>query len=285
MAGWGNVGAYGFRLVPSDPELRLPDLVQQAESAPPVRLDWRRGSGCVDRETVDDGAFLMVHRRGGYLSVMRDPPTIVAALPLPSSAAAIVHPLATMPLSFIAHWHGCATLHGGAFMHAGRAWVLCGEQEAGKSSMLAELARRGVPIVADDLVVIDGAEVCAGPRCVDLRPDAAAHFPAACSLGVVSGRERFRLPTPPAPARVPLGGLCVLAWSEGDDRDASVEALAVEECIALLYAQHYAGRIGPPNPHLAMELLGRPMWRFTRSRSWSDGGRALDQLLAVLSAT
>jgi hypothetical protein len=283
MEASGNDGAYGFRLVPTDPDLLLPDLVTQTESAPAVGLSWLHGSGRVDRETVEDGAVLLIHRGGGCLHVTRDPPAIVAALPLPCSPAAIVHPLATMPLSFLAHWRGRATLHGGAFLLAGRAWVLSGEQEAGKSSMLATLAQWGVPIVADDLVVIDGEEICAGPACVDLRPDTATRFPAARSLGIVGGRERFRLSTPRAPARVPLGGVCVLAWS--DDDDACIEPLAVEECLALLHAQHYAGRIGPPDPHQTMAILGKPMWRFTRSRSWDGAEAALAQLLTVLTAS
>lgn len=275
-------GAYGFRLVSADPDLVLPDLAEQPASAPLVRIEWQHASAIYDLEQVNEEGALLSQRGAGLLAVGRDPMLIIGSLPEASSPEAIVHPLSTLPLSVLAHWRGHATLHGGAFEWRDRAWAICGVQMAGKSSALASLAARGVPILADDLVVVDGNRVLAGPDCVDLRPDAAPRFAGARPLGIVAGRERWRLSTPPSSATAPLAGVVLLDWT--DDARPRLEPLPTEDRLAFIYGQHYAGVVGPPHPEALMALLEVPMWRFRRARDWATEAAAIDALLGALDA-
>jgi hypothetical protein len=276
-----NAGAYGFRMVVPEGQEPLPDLAGVAEDAPSVCLSWSQGVADEQAYEVGPRRFRMSTPGGGSLEVDGEAGTISAVLPEPVSAAAMVHPLATMPMSFLARWHGAATLHGGAFVHEGRAWVLSGEPMAGKSSMLAALAGDGVPILADDLVVVFDGQVASGPRCVDLRPDVADRTPGARPLGEVAGRERFRLSTAPAPARAPLAGIVVLGWA--DDPAGDPAPLGTRERLEILHEQDYSVRLGPPDPELVFGLLDVPMWRLSRARDWREARAASDQLLELAS--
>lgn len=275
------VGAYGFRLVPGRLNQPLPDLVRAPAEWQPVAVSWAHASALHDVEEVRSDRVRLGARGKGVLTVDRVTSEMALSLPDLPTAESVVHPLSTLPLAFLAHWSGRATLHGGAFVHDGRAWVVSGAQLAGKSSLLAALGERGTPILADDLVVIDGAHVLAGPDCVDLRPDAAPRFPASRSIGVVAGRERFRLATTPSPAACPLGGICELRWDDDGTR-AEVTALSVPESLSLLHAQHYAATLGPPDPLTTLALLDTPIVRFTRPRGWDGADAALDRLLFEL---
>ena len=275
-----NGGAYGFRLVPPA-SLALPNLSEQRPEATDVAVDWAFSSAIADVTAFDGDHYLMAHRGGGLLDVRRSPARIFYAVPRLTTPAAFVHPILARPMAFLARWRGNLTLHGGAFVHDGRAWVVTGRREAGKSALLAGLAQRGVPILSDDLVVIDGDDVLAGPCCVDLRTDTAARMPEAQSIGTVGGRTRYRLPTPPAPMSVPLGGICLLEWGDGAPE---LTRLPVEHSLRLLHGQHYATEIGPPEPEQNLALLERPIWRFQRERDWAHADATLDHLLGALAA-
>src|SRR5581483_9726346 len=97
---------------------------------------------------------------------------------------ALLHPYLGAAASVAAAWHGRESLHAGAFVHRGRAWGVLGERTAGKSSLLAVLHELGRPIVADDILVLDGLAALAAPRSVDLRREAAE----ALGIGVPLGR-------------------------------------------------------------------------------------------------
>ncbi len=281
MASEHNAGAYGFRLVPPG-SLELPNLSEQRSDATGVAVDWACSSAIADTEEFDGDRYLKAHRGGGLLDVRRAPAMIFYAVPHLTTPAAFVHPILARPMAFLARWRGNITLHGGAFVHDGRAWVVTGQREAGKSALLAGLAQRGVPILSDDLVVIDGEDVLAGPCCVDLREDTAARAPEACNIGSVGGRMRYRLPTPPAPASVRLGGICLLEWGDGAP---AVTLLPFAQSLRLLHRQHYATDIGPPEPEQNLALLDRPIWRFQRERDWAQADATLDHLLGVLAAS
>ena len=235
--------------------MQFPHLPAAEDGAENIEFSWRHASALYDAREVSSEHMRMSYQRGGQMVATRDPASVVIEVPQPLSIAAIVHPIATLPLSVFARWHGHMTLHGGAFLNAGAAWAICGDQTAGKSSALAMLGSRGVPILSDDLVVIAGHEVLCGPRCVDLRPDVAARFANAESLGVVGSRERFRLPTAEAPPRAPLGGIVVLEWGtrhgdRGDSARPAGPALAALQAAVLdaLRAARRAGR-DPPVGH------------------------------------
>lgn len=274
-----HLGAYGFRLVPEQPYVELPDLVPVQGDAPPVRVAWHGGKVEHEHLEVDETRVEISVPDWINLRVVREPADVVGTVPRAPTPGAVVHPLLTLPLALLAHWRGCITLHGGAFLAAERAWVVLGEREAGKSTLLATLATKGTPVIADDLVVVLDGEVLAGPRCVDLRPDTVARFPAARSIGVVAGRHRFRLTTPPGPERVRLGGFIVLEWM--DTGEPRIERLAVPEQLAAIHAGHYAQVLGPPEPEQALALLDAPIWRVRRDRGWAGARAALEAVLAL----
>jgi hypothetical protein len=277
-----NSGAYGFRLVPNDPEIVLPHLAAVDSDAPEVRLHWLHGTALGDARDVGPDRVRLAYRRGGSVTVRRDPPRAEFVLPHPTPVAAMVHPIGTMPLSVLAHWRGDATLHGGAFLHAGVAWGICGERSAGKSTTLALVAERGLTIMADDLLAIQGRDALAGPRCVDLRADAAARFDSAVSLGMVGERVRYRLPTGPAPARAPLRGIFLLDWSS--DGRTEVTPLTLKQRLALLHAHQYSTLFTQPNGGSLMELLDLPMLLVRRPRDWTGSDAAVERMLAAASA-
>ena len=173
-------------------------------------------------------------------------------------------------------------MHGGAFVADGRAWALTGDREAGKSSMLTALGRRGYPIVADDLVVVGSGFVRAGPACIDLRSDTAGRYPDARSIGFVSGRERHRLTMTAAPAEVAYGGAVLLEWH---DAEPLIEELTLEERFRLLDDQHYSAPIGPAPPMAVFDAMEAPMWRLRRRRDWTATDAVIDQVLALVGST
>jgi hypothetical protein len=275
-------GAYGFRLVSGEPDTVLPSLTDVRGDAQVVRVSWRQAAALQSAREIGADRVLLSYRRGGSLLVQREPAEVEFAVPHVMTPEMIVHPMATMPLSVFAHWRGDITLHGGAFVHGDGAWAVCGDRAAGKSTMLALLGERGVPIVADDLIAINAGNVVSGPRCVDLRSDVASRFPRARSLGRVGNRIRYRLDTAPSPERVPLRGIFLLEW--GESTETEVAALPTADRIALLHAQRYSTLFGDANAGGVMELLDLPMLRFRRSRRWDRAGEALERLLAVADA-
>ena len=66
----------------------------------------------------------------------------------------------------------CMFLHSGAFVLDERAVLFVGPERAGKSSLAFAAWRQGLPVIGDDVVVIDpaGATVRAAPRPLKLRP-------------------------------------------------------------------------------------------------------------------
>jgi hypothetical protein len=271
-------GAYGFRLVLTEPETALPDLVSLSGAEESVTITCRLASATVTLQQVEDGRVSLLTRHGTGILVDRERLTVELLAPVPFSGPALVHPVLTIPLSILARWRGDVALHGGAFFHAGAAWGVIGERTAGKSSMLGVLGARGVPIVADDLLVIDDGWAHAGPRCVDLRPDIAPYLPAARDLGVVGTRPRFRLSTPAAPARAPLRGMFVLDWH---DAEPELVPVATWERLKILYRQEAIALLGFAEPAAFVQLLEFPMWRLLRRRDWAATPAAVERLLAA----
>jgi hypothetical protein len=270
-------GAYGFRLVPRAWEGSLPGLLPAEPAAPQVELEWRHASPLAEREQIDPDRIVLSRPRLSLLDVRREPAAITLELPEPVTADAIVHPLLTPPIAILARWRGDLTLHAGAFFANGMAWGVIGAREAGKSTTLARLAERGCPILADDLLVLEGTTAHAGPACIDLRPDIAARMPETRFLGEIAGRPRYRMAAPEGPGRAPLGGIFLLDWCERDR--VQVDALDAGEGLQLLYGQEYIGLLGPADPTKILELLGTPMWRVRRPADWDVSAEALDRML------
>ena len=208
------LGAYGFRITgledpgghllavePSWPTLRVEQVRAELEPTPPgtVRLDESRAEIWItDRDRVE---------------LDRETLTLRFQTTRPLADDVVVHPYLALPASIAGHWVGRRALHGGAFLHEGMAWGLLGGKEAGKSSTLGWLLEHGHTILTDDVLVLDEARILSGPRCIDLRGDAAERFGGE-DLGVLGSRGRWRLRSGEAPASAPLAGFVYLGWGD-----------------------------------------------------------------------
>lgn len=274
-------GAYGFRLL-LDGAGDEDDLIAVGADAPAVRVTTHRASFAADREEVGAERVVFGAAGGSGFCVDRDPASIDVFIPAELSRAALVHPILTVPISVLARWTGAVTLHAGAFEAHGGAWAVLGGREAGKSTTLASMAANGCPVLADDLLVVDGLEVRSGPRCVDLRPDVAHRFAGSRVVGEVGGRERHRLRTRAGSPAAPLRGFVELRWH--DDPGVRIERMPTGELLRLLYGQEYIGLLGAADPVKVLDLLAVPAWRVSRRRDWSATGELDERLLALAAA-
>ncbi|MBQ1074980.1 hypothetical protein KBX06_17670 [Micromonospora sp. C31] len=235
--------------------------VQQDPDSPrpvPHPLDHRRGV-----RLLADGRHLVVDRER-RAAVFHGPPLTPDLL---------AHPYLAPVASTFNRWAGRETFHAGGFVRYGRAWAVTGPRTAGKSSLLAALAARGVPVVADDVLVLAGTDVFAGPRCVDLREPVPG---VALPSGPARARTRTRVHLPPIAHRTPLGGWYFLHWGD---------AVGLTPVPATTLLTRLAGWRSwpdlPTDPSVLLALAALPAWDLTRPRDWGT----LDQVCALLDAT
>lgn len=268
-------GAYGIALqgIPAAGELLGP----AAADWPVLRVEQRvapHHSRIVPHWDDDVARFNLPG--GGKVEV--DRATMVAAFELPTPAADqhIVHPFLAGAAAMVSRWHGREALHGAVFMVGDGAWAVLGEKGSGKSSTLGWLARQGIGVVTDDLVVIEGDTVLAGPACIDLRGDAAGLLGLGKHLGVVGARERWRAVVAPAPARVPLAGWILPTWGDSVD----VEVVPARDRLPWLLGNLTLRAVVDPITFLDLARL--PTFALRRPPRWDSIDPAMNRLLEVL---
>ena len=266
-------GAYG---------LHLPDLPDAAElllPAPDEWVEWRiervAGGGAPEEFVADERAVLRCEP-DGWVEIERAARRARFHFPTPPADRELVHPHLASTASVIARWQGLQCFHAGAFEAGGRCWALLGDKGAGKSSLLAWLALRGVPVLTDDVLAVRGTQALAGPRCVDLRAASAEALGVGEPLGVVGRRERWRVPAGPVAPQLPLGGWIVLGWGEP-----AIEPLPASEALPAIFAS-FSLRIEPADPPALMELLALPAWVVRQPQRIDALGRTADRLLEHL---
>lgn len=271
-----STGCYGFRLngVAGAEDL----LVDAPEDW--ISLEIRREPASGPPPETDsigpDRAQLPLH--GGWVTIDRKMARATFRLPSAPPARDLVHPYLAPAAAVAARWEGRESFHAGAVVAGGGAWAVLGDKESGKSTTVADLALRGAGIVSDDLLIVDGDAVLAGPRCVDLREGSAAHLGVGEPLGVVGARERWRLSLGPVPARVPLRGWITLAWGD----EVAVEALrGPERMLALLPFRSV--QLAPGEPETLIELSSLPVLRLRRPRRWDALDEAAGRLLDAIA--
>ncbi|BCJ50009.1 hypothetical protein Asp14428_14840 [Actinoplanes sp. NBRC 14428] len=185
------VGAYGFRLDPAVFGRRYlheagpgwPALDVRVGTEPPARDGWREAfSGDGWAVHVDRGA------RGVSWSG--------AELPDPDG---LVHPMLALAVCAATLERGGDCLHAGGVLTPDGVVAVLGSSGGGKTSTMAWLAlRAGLDIFTDDHLNVRDGVAHAGPRCLDLRPDAAVHLDLARHARQVrrSCRHRYPLPVP-----------------------------------------------------------------------------------------
>jgi hypothetical protein len=274
------VGCYGLSLTGEVVDLAARFLGRPLGEWPAVEVEW--ASPLLDPPT--DGVFgpaktVLPLLTGGHVVLYRERRLARFHKPGPPNGHDVAHPcLASVGVVF-ARWDGRVPLHAGAVVIGDRAWGVLGSREAGKSTTLAYLAEAGYAVLADDLVVIDRGQACAGPRTLDLREATAQRIDGRNQLVEVRQGEKHRMFLPPVPPTVPLAGLFVLGVGE----EVSVQLVPPVERLQLLQPHLKLWSIGFPASGV-LQLLSLPMWRLSRSRAWSDLPRLIERLVDTAAA-
>ena len=271
----GIFGAYGFRLTGIGRQLLLP----VPSKWPSIHLTQQRvDSGPSASLKIGPEQAIVPLLGGGTAIVDRDPPQAVFKVSHQLSEDELAHPYLGPIAALHAHWLGRQVLHGGALAIGQRAWGILGPRQAGKSSLLAEAVRRGITVMADDLLVVEGKRLFAGPRSLDLRQTAALHFKAGRELGIVGRRGRWRLELDPAPLHLPLAGWIFLEWGPL----AGIERLPMVESLRrLLMTRTVKVEASDPAPWL--DLAALPTFRYTGPRDWTALAPVFDALLETIA--
>lgn len=217
---------------------------------------------------------------GAILLLDRVRATITVHCAREPEQAALVHPYLWPAAAIFARWRGAETLHAGAFRLPGRdrAWVVIGASGSGKSSLLAALALAGCEVLADDLVVVEGSDCYAGPRCIDLKPDAVSTLPAGPELVSVRASERRRLVLAPCDGVMPIHGFVHLLW----DDEVSVATQLPSRRFATLVDHRRVAALGADYAQL-LDLAGLPMLCVRRPAARPALNQAAEVLLEALA--
>ncbi|MFI9639970.1 hypothetical protein ACIG87_07855 [Micromonospora sp. NPDC051925] len=237
--------------------------VRQTTAAPPLPVPIDLDGGV---RVLADGRTLAVDRRRGTA-------TFHGPLLAPDVLA---HPYLAPVATVFNRWAGRETFHSGAFVHAGRAWAVVGPRTAGKSSLLAALAARDVPVLADDILVVDHTEVYAGPRCIDLRHPVPGPV---LSTRMVRAGDRLRVALPPIADRTPLGGWLFLGWG----RTPTMTPVPPSTLLTRLAGCRSWHRL-PTDPTVLLGMAALPAWDLTRPRDWAALGPTLVLVERTLTA-
>ncbi len=267
--------AYGFRIRSFPPAT---DLLNPApDDWPELEVTQVVEETTIFANKLDETSAVVGFLTGGGAFMDRTPRRATLHVPELLTHDELAHPYLAPLASAHAHWMGWLPFHAGGIVVGGRVWGIVGEREAGKSTLLAALAIRGVPVVADDLIVVDGDTVYAGPRTLDLRREAADRFGVGRELGVVGLRERWRFDLPPVALEVPLGGWVFPRW------DGSISITRTPPAARITRLAPGRTVLNPDIDALAlMRLSAMPAFDFMRPPEWDDMDTGLDRLIAVL---
>jgi len=269
------LGAYGLRLLGADGAEAA--LVPASDTWPLVHLRVEVGAGQAGPEHLGDVRAHVRLRTGGCIDIDRQAGSAVYSVPSPLSPDELVHPYLAPVAAVTAHWYGRESFHAGAVAIGGGVWAVVGDRHSGKSTTLAALALRGLDVVSDDVLVVDGLEAFAGPRTIDLRADAAAHLGAGEGIGFAGARKRWRLRLSALDRRLTLSGWLFTTWAD----DAVVARLPSSATLSRLL-RHRAINAVPNDASAFLPLCALPAWELRRPRSWDALPGAVDRLLQTV---
>lgn len=243
--------AYGFRIA----GIESAYLQQGDDESRPLLTVRRSVSHPAERLQPPAGTKALELVGGGRLVLDRGTRTASFETPQLLDDDDLAHPYLAPAAAVLAGWQGWNTFHAGAFAPDGRAVAVLGARERGKSTLLAALALEGVPIVTDDVLVLERESAQTGPRCIDLRHGAG--LPGDALEPSRSGtRTRLRLPALTATAE--LAGWVALEWGERLE----LEPLRPSQRLHRLASAH--SRAGEPRDDALLELTHLPGWVLRR---------------------
>jgi hypothetical protein len=173
-----------------------------------------------------------------------------ATCPVPLTIDDVATYLRGPVMGFVLRRRGVTALHASALNICGRAIVLCGESESGKSTIAAALALRGTPVLCEDVTALRviGDAFCVEPGYaqVGLWPDAVETLFGAsdalprltpswekCFLPLDGERARFE------PKERPLGVIYLLAPRTASDNAPRIEQISPREALLGLVQNTY----------------------------------------------
>jgi hypothetical protein len=211
----------------------------------------------------------------GRLCMRRGEDRADFSFPDPPADETVLHPYLAPAAALAQLWAGREAFHGGAAATAAGAVALFADKQGGKSTTLAWLAsEHALPVLADDLIVLDDGAVLAGPRCLDLRRDTILDRLADDHVELAPARDRLRLTLDQAPAETPLAASVMLRWGA---KVAIAELPPLERLRRLLPNRMYRDRLSG-NPEALLKLTALPLFTLTRPRGRAglqEGARAL----------
>jgi hypothetical protein len=263
------LGAYGLR-VHGLPHAE-PWMQPQRSTAPPFTIHVEIGASSTSRSTLSQEEADLSLIGGGRLKMVRGSPEANFTLPERPPDEELLHPYLAPAAALFWQWSGREAMHAGAIGLPIGAVLILGEKEAGKSTTLGWMARdAAVPVLTDDLAVLDGATVLAGPRSIDLR----VPLMSKCEPGhLVRNGERDRLRLAPSPDGLPLAGLVVLGWAP----EVEFSTVPFRDRFEVIDRQR-TFRSLEPNPTAILELASVPMVRAGRPQDLArlpEFGRSL----------
>lgn len=271
----GGRSVYGLRVFGLNRVVELPSLaaadeadllpvrVSQSQGRPPALTGLSRRGGV---RLLADGRVLALRRIDGTATYYGPP----------LASDELAHPYLGAAAVTFSRWAQREVFHAGAFAVDGRAWIVIGGRTAGKSTLMAAIAAAGLPVIADDLAVLAGTTVYAGPRSIDLRepvPPGALADPVPRMRPSRSG-TRSRVFLPPITARWPLGGWFFLHW----DTDESSLSVPMSVLLGRLAAVRSVPDL-PSDPATILTLSSYPAWDLRRPRDWRSLPSTVDMLL------
>lgn len=168
----------------------------------------------------------------------------------PSDAEATVHTLLFGPaFAVLGHQRGCPALHAGAVALDGGALAVAGHSGAGKSTTIGALARRGLPLLADDQLRIEAATGLAYPGfpASKLWADSAARLGEVADPAhrVARGFEKFHVAAAGAFQARPTPLKAIFALARAPDLTApAIVRLGAPEAVAALGSLIHYRQIG-----------------------------------------
>jgi len=212
---------------------------------------------------------------GGRLRMRRGEGRARFSFAAPPAPSDLLHPYLA-PAAALAHlWAGREAFHAGSFATRAGAVVVLADKGGGKSTTLAWLAaEHAVPVLSDDLVIVEDGLALAGPRCLDLRAQPAVRCLALADSQPVRGTDRLRMTLAPGPAQAPLAGTVVLQWGSR----LTMTAVRIPDRVRrLLPYRMFADRLAVA-PNSILELCAVPMLILTRphgERGLREAAKAL----------
>jgi hypothetical protein len=226
--------------------IQLPSVVRCSKSAIPETGD----SPFMFSVLGDEEFFGLTYGDGTRFVVDRTAQQIWGTCPPPLTIEDLATYLLGPIMGFALRRRGVLSLHASAVCIDGRAVVLCGESESGKSTTAAALALQGIPVLCEDIAALtkegDELQVEAGYPRICLWPDAVRDLSGATDalplltptwekryLKLDGGSAKFE------PHRRPLSAIYLLAPRVAESDAPRIEDLSTRDSLLELVQNTY----------------------------------------------